>query len=262
MDPAVALALIVLAVVFLISFSILVVMCRSRYQYKRFLKSKRNGFNKLNQDNWDEMIQLSPLISQALDNNPWLGDATGILQHCVSILRLCHQLTETLSKVPSNELLPMYSDSISVSTQRILRDFDYFLKTLGQKNADLAVIEARACALISSSFALTIPFSLMFPKSKDSCNAFITEMENHINVLKSFVKYADERNEALIISTAGSEIVRNDYDNTIKEEDKVSPDLSANDNETTEIDIIVTEFPIPPDEGNKKEEKVSNSIIK
>lgn len=62
MDPAVALALIVLAVVFLISFSILVVMCKSRYQYKRFLKSNKNGFNKLNQDNWDEMIQLSPLI--------------------------------------------------------------------------------------------------------------------------------------------------------------------------------------------------------
>ncbi|CEF66960.1 Transmembrane protein 98 [Strongyloides ratti] len=234
MDPAVALALIVLAVVFLISFSILVVMCKSRYQYKRFLKSNKNGFNKLNQDNWDEMIQLSPLISQALDNNPWLGDATGILQHCVSILRLCHQLTETLSKVPSNELLPMYSDSISTSTQRILKDFDYFLKTLGQKNADLAVIEARACALVSSSFALTIPFSLMFPKSKNSCKAFITEMENHTSVLKSYVKYAEERNEALIISMADNENIKNYYDNTPKEENKDNEELpiSSDDNNT------------------------------
>uniref|UniRef100_A0A0N4ZH39 Transmembrane protein 98 n=1 Tax=Parastrongyloides trichosuri TaxID=131310 RepID=A0A0N4ZH39_PARTI len=261
MDPAVALALIVLAVVFLISFSILIVMCKSRYQYKRYLNSKKNGFNKLNHDNWEEMIQLSPLISQALDNNPWLGDATGILQHCVAILRLCHQLTETLSKVPSNELLPMYSDCISLSTQRILKDFDYFLKTLGQKNADLAVIEARASSLVSSSFALTIPFSLMFPKSKDSCNAFIAEMENHVNVLKSCVKYAEDRNEALIISTTtDNDNADIDYETTITsitESKQLLNDSKLNNDslEQTEKSVISCEKEVllPDNKNNDKE---------
>lgn len=47
---------------------------------------------------------LSPLdmflSAAALDKNSWVYDVSGLLQHCVALLRLCHSLSEKLSKIP------------------------------------------------------------------------------------------------------------------------------------------------------------------
>uniref|UniRef100_A0A914GQF6 Transmembrane protein 98 n=1 Tax=Globodera rostochiensis TaxID=31243 RepID=A0A914GQF6_GLORO len=101
MDIVVYLALVVLGAVFLFSLFILIIICRRKHEYNRILFSQSLRFSKLRQENMEDIEQLGPHISRALDRNHWLEEmTTGLLQHCVAVLKLCHLLTDKMAKIP------------------------------------------------------------------------------------------------------------------------------------------------------------------
>lgn len=68
--------------------------------------------------------------AQVLDNNQWIYDVTGMLQHCVAILKLCHATTEKLSSVPLTTISAQLNDSILRATNRIVPRFDDLLRAM------------------------------------------------------------------------------------------------------------------------------------
>ncbi|VDO61816.1 unnamed protein product [Heligmosomoides polygyrus] len=170
MDTVVFLALAVLAAVFIVSLLVLLVMCqRRRMQIRSFkLASASAGFSKLRNENLDgHIMQLSPLIAQALDKNTWVYDVTGLLQHCVAVLRLCHQLTDQLAAVPLQHASPQLNHMLCQATLRVMPRFDDLLSAVASPAVDIRVLEARATALATVCWALYLPFSLISQKYRE-----------------------------------------------------------------------------------------------
>lgn len=201
MDIAVILALTVLGCVFVFSFILLVIMCRRRYEYNRLLVDQSLRFSKLRQDNVDDIIQLSPHISQALNSNQWVYDVSGILEHCVAVLKLCHTLTDKLAKIPLNAISPQLNDVICQATAKVVPRFDDLLKSMAAPNVDVRLIEARVVALVTTCWSLVSPFYLMNPKYKEVFGNIIKEMENHQQFLQLAVEQASEN--AHIVANGG-----------------------------------------------------------
>jgi hypothetical protein len=198
MDFVVYLAIAVLCVVFIISLLILIFMCRRKYEYNRLLVNQSLRFSKLRHDNVDDIIQLSPHISNALNSNQWVYDVSGILEHCVAVLKLCHTLTDKLAKIPLNSISPQLNDVICQATARVVPRFDDLLQSMAAPNVDIRLIEARVVALCCSCWSLVSPFYLMNPKYKEVFGQLINDMEAHQKCLQLAVE------QATINATAGA----------------------------------------------------------
>uniref|UniRef100_A0AC34PXK0 Transmembrane protein 98 n=1 Tax=Panagrolaimus sp. JU765 TaxID=591449 RepID=A0AC34PXK0_9BILA len=192
MDVVVILAITVLAFVFILSLIILIIMCKRRCDNARGFPGYSLRFSKLRQDNVDDVIQLSPHISQALDNNQWIYDVSGILEHCVAVLKLCHTLTDKLAKIPLNSISPQLNEVICQATARVVPRFDDLLKSMAAPNVDVRLIEARMVALVTTCWSLVSPFYLMNPKYKEVFGSIIREMEGHQRFLQLAVEHATE----------------------------------------------------------------------
>lgn len=110
METVVAVAIGVLAFVFLGSLVALIVICHHRYCRRDFfskhfvdsrldanLISGRNGCDSLATNNMElDDVRLHPEIDKILADAQWVDDATGLIPHCLAILKGCHQLTERL----------------------------------------------------------------------------------------------------------------------------------------------------------------------
>lgn len=106
MDAVVAVAISVLAVVFLSSLLALIVVCRHRYcsnkdHLSQQLQDSRPDVHLIHSQNditdveLDDM-RLHPDIEKILADEQWVDDATGLVPHCLAVLKTCHQLTERL----------------------------------------------------------------------------------------------------------------------------------------------------------------------
>uniref|UniRef100_A0A1I7X1X3 Tr-type G domain-containing protein n=1 Tax=Heterorhabditis bacteriophora TaxID=37862 RepID=A0A1I7X1X3_HETBA len=113
MDVVVYLALAVLAAVFVVSLIVLLLMCQRRRMQSRSFKVSFIF----------KTIVSSP---QVLDRNNWVYDVSGVLQHCVALLRLCHTLTDKLSAVPLHHA-PHLNDLLCEATLRVMPRFDDLL---------------------------------------------------------------------------------------------------------------------------------------
>ncbi|CAD6197185.1 unnamed protein product [Caenorhabditis auriculariae] len=192
MDVVVYLALGVLAVVFAVSLVILIIMCyRRRYELSRY-KSSPLRFSKLSEiDNIENLVQLSPLIGEILDKNSWVYDVSGLLQHCVAVLRLCHNLTEKLASAPLSQAPPQLSEGICSATQRVMPRFDDLLCAVASPSVDVRVLEARATSLATVCWALFLPFSLLNVKYKEILSVPLAEMEQHLTALRAAADLAE-----------------------------------------------------------------------
>lgn len=70
------------------------------------------------------------VLAQALDKNTWVYDVTGLLQHCVAVLRLCHQLTDQLAAVPLQHASPQLNHMLCQATLRVMPRFDDLLSAV------------------------------------------------------------------------------------------------------------------------------------
>lgn len=195
MDTVVYLALLVLAAVFLVSLIVLVLMCRRRQlQKKNLLVSPHLRFSKLRNENLDTLVQLTPLLADALDKNNWVYDVGGILQHCVVILKLSHSLSEKLAIIPLSHTSPQLQDFVCEATHKVMPRFDDLLAAIASPKVDVRILEARASALATVCWSLLMPFCLVFPKNKEVLTEPVTNMHMHLEALRAAAELAEREN--------------------------------------------------------------------
>lgn len=148
-------------------------------------------FAKLQNEGVDGVSALSPLIARALDKNSWVYDVTGLLQHCVALLRLCHSLSEKLSSLPLQQANPQLNNVICEATHRVLPRFDDLLSAVASPHVDVRILEARATALATVCWALLLPFSLVNPKYSEMLGNPLKEMDTHLEILRQAADLAE-----------------------------------------------------------------------
>ncbi|KAI6178379.1 Protein K10C3.4, isoform a [Aphelenchoides besseyi] len=197
MDVVVYLALAVLFVVFCVSLIVLIHLCRRKFEYNRLLVDQTLRFSKLKHEDM-EIGQLSPHISQQLNSNRWLFDVSGVLEHCVSVLKLCHALTDQLAKIPLQDINPQLNEVICEATTRLVPRFDNLLSALSLPKVDVRLIEARACALTTACWSLVMPFYILNPKYKETFGKLVQEMEAHAQQLTIAAEHLERQQLANI----------------------------------------------------------------
>ncbi|KAI6241199.1 Transmembrane protein 98 [Aphelenchoides fujianensis] len=204
MDVVVYLALTVLLVVFCVSLIVLIHLCRRKYEFNR-LVSHPLRFSKLKHEDLD-FVQLSPHIgsAQSLNSNQWIFDVSGVLQHCVVVLKLCHSLTDQLAKIPLQDIDPQLNEIICEATSRLVPRFDNLLSTLSLPKVDVRLIEARATALTTACWSLVMPFYILNPKYREIFGKMVQEMEAHARQLTLAAEHLELRNHT-IVSTSEPE---------------------------------------------------------
>ncbi|XP_060146504.1 transmembrane protein 98 isoform X1 [Globicephala melas] len=108
METVVIVAIGVLATIFLASFAALVVVCRQRYCRPRDLLQRYDSKpivdligametqSEPSELELDDVVITNPHIEAILENEDWIEDASGLMSHCIAILKICHTLTEKL----------------------------------------------------------------------------------------------------------------------------------------------------------------------
>ncbi|KAG7233915.1 hypothetical protein INR49_006415 [Caranx melampygus] len=108
METVVIVAIGVLATIFLASFVALVVVCRHRYCHPHDLLHHFDSKptvdligametqSEPSELELDDVVITNPHIEAILENEDWIEDASGLVSHCISILKICHTLTEKL----------------------------------------------------------------------------------------------------------------------------------------------------------------------
>jgi hypothetical protein len=75
-------------------------------------------------------LRLHPDIEQILADEQWIGDATGLVPHCLAVLKSCHQLTERLAAIAMG---PMHKSKLHRITEVVLnisKSCYYYLQSL------------------------------------------------------------------------------------------------------------------------------------
>lgn len=204
MEAVVGVAIAVLAVVFLGSLLALILVCRHRYCHRSDLLSKHvadsrpdvhliSSLDDLPEVELDEM-RLHPDIEKILDDDQWIDDATGLIPHCLAILKTCHQLTE--------QLVAMTMTSIPQTHHRIWEIIEVARKISPRVDdvvrsmyppLDPRLLEARLTAVILSVTHLSlVTRSVCNVTSFDWIEESLTEMDGHIKVLRDAAVTAEE----------------------------------------------------------------------
>ncbi|XP_076048689.1 transmembrane protein 98-like [Oratosquilla oratoria] len=193
-EPIVAVALGVLAAVFLASLVALVLVC-----YRRAVNNNPSLFSNLETrpevrlinggDVWSEVelddVKLAPQIDKILKDTQWVDDATGLIPHCLAILKLCHQLTEHLV---TTTMSPMQKDRLSEIvdvTRRLSPRIDAVARAM-YPPLDPRLLEARCSALVLTTTLLAWHTRAYTPKATHH-RAFqepLAEMDAHLGVLR------------------------------------------------------------------------------
>ncbi|XP_055646087.1 transmembrane protein 98, partial [Falco peregrinus] len=107
-ETVVIVAIGVLATIFLASFVALVVVCRQRYCHPKDLRHHYDtkpivdlmGTTETPSEpselELDDVVITNPHIEAILENEDWVEDASGLVSHCIAILKVAHTLTEKL----------------------------------------------------------------------------------------------------------------------------------------------------------------------
>ncbi|XP_061555565.1 transmembrane protein 98 isoform X1 [Phycodurus eques] len=108
METVVIVAIGVLATIFLASLAALVVVCRHRYCHPHHLLHHFDSKptvdligametqSELSELELEDVVITNPHIEAILENEDWIEDASGLVSHCIAILKICHTLTEKL----------------------------------------------------------------------------------------------------------------------------------------------------------------------
>lgn len=204
MEAVVGVAIAVLAVVFLGSLLALILVCRHRYCRRSDLFSKHaadtrpdvhliSALDDLPEVELDEM-RLHPDIEKILDDDQWIDDATGLIPHCLAILKTCHQLTEqlvamTMTNVPQTH--HRIWEIIEVA-KRISPRVDDVVRSM-YPPLDPRLLEARLTALILSVTHLSLVTRSVCNITRfDWIEDSLTEMDGHIKVLRDAALLAED----------------------------------------------------------------------
>lgn len=141
-------------------------------------------------------IGLGSALEQILNDEQWMDDASGVIPHCLAILRTCHSLTERLAELAMRPMTTKYDSShrLIESTKRVPFRVDDVVRSM-HPPLDLRLLEARLAALVlavGQVALLTQSVSLVQPDKHQHFLGWIdeglNEMDSHLLVsLYSFV---------------------------------------------------------------------------
>ncbi|XP_074030925.1 transmembrane protein 98 isoform X2 [Leptinotarsa decemlineata] len=149
-----AIAFGVLSAIFVSAFIILVVICRrQRLFYKASYLDSHHEFSKpekqlIEPDRPElELGEVSMNFEEILTDEQWIDDATGLIPHCLAILKTCRYLTERLTALAMNST-PISGNfrQIVESAKRISSRVDDMVRSM-YPPLDPRLLEARAAAL-------------------------------------------------------------------------------------------------------------------
>lgn len=205
MDIVVIVAIAILGLLFLASFVGLVVACRHRCRVldvniKESMHRKNGGRQNVSLVSNAEMphedyeVELRDVcannsLEQILEDEAWVDDASGLMPHCIAILKTCHELTEKLvamtmgnsHHLKSSESL---SDIVFVA-KRINPRVDDVVKCL-YPPIDPRLLEARSAALLLSlqHLVLVTKQACQMSSYVEWIDGSIKRMESHLQILR------------------------------------------------------------------------------
>ncbi|PIO26909.1 hypothetical protein AB205_0058320 [Aquarana catesbeiana] len=201
METVVIVAIGVLATIFLASFVALVVVCRQRYCRTKNLLTHYN--NKPTVDligametqsepselELDDVVITNPQIEAILEDEDWIEDASGLVSHCISILKICHTLTERLVAMTMGSGAKMKSPSslseIIIVAKRISPRVDDVVRSM-YPPLDPKLLDARTTALLLSvsHLVLVTKNACHLSVGLDWIDQSLSAAEEHMQVLR------------------------------------------------------------------------------
>nr|CAD7440834.1 unnamed protein product [Timema bartmani]CAD7456537.1 unnamed protein product [Timema tahoe] len=197
MDTVVAVAIGILAAVFVGALAVLVVLCR---RHKGSLDVFGWTASGIKPD--DHLIpterpdlelgdvRLHPDIEQILEDEKWIGDATGLVPHCLAVLKSCHYLTERLAALAMGPLTNgKAGQEIVQVARRIYPRVDDMVSSM-YPPLDARLLEARTAALTLAvtHLALVTRHACSFTRSSSSrldwIDQALADMEPHLLALR------------------------------------------------------------------------------
>uniref|UniRef100_A0A2K5NUR3 Transmembrane protein 98 n=2 Tax=Cercopithecinae TaxID=9528 RepID=A0A2K5NUR3_CERAT len=108
METVVIVAIGVLATIFLASFAVL------RYDSKPIMDliGAMVTQSEPSELELDDVVITNPHIETILENKDWIKDASGLMSHCIAILKICHTLTEELVAITMGSGAKMKTSAI------------------------------------------------------------------------------------------------------------------------------------------------------
>ncbi|XP_046557801.1 transmembrane protein 98-like isoform X1 [Haliotis rubra] len=203
MEIVVVVAISILATIFLASLAALVFVCRQRYCRKVDLitaqhKDTRPDVQLITSDSGpqtmtgvelDDVQITNPKIEEILKDERWVDDATGLVPHCISILKTCHQLTEklvgmTMGNAQNIRTQETLTDIVAIA-KRISPRVDEVVKSM-YPPLDPRLLEARCTALVLSVSHLVLITKNACKMSGvlDWIDQSLADVEDHLRVLR------------------------------------------------------------------------------
>ncbi|XP_057265994.1 transmembrane protein 98 [Pezoporus wallicus] len=201
METVVIVAIGVLATIFLASFVALVVVCRQRYCHP---KDHRHHYDtkpivdlmgtsetpsEPSELELDDVVITNPHIEAILENEDWVDDASGLVSHCIAILKICHTLTEKLVAMTMGSgarvKSPASLGDIIVVAKRISPRVDDVVRSM-YPPLDPKLLDARAAALLLSvtHLVLVTRSACRQPAARHWVERSLAAAEEHMAVLR------------------------------------------------------------------------------
>ncbi|XP_015154898.2 transmembrane protein 98 isoform X1 [Gallus gallus] len=201
METVVIVAIGVLATIFLASFVALVVVCRQRYCRPKDLLhpydtkpivdliGAMETQSEPSELELDDVVITNPHIEAILENEDWIEDASGLVSHCIAILKICHTLTEKLVAMTmgsgARAKSPSSLGDIIVVAKRISPRVDDVVRSM-YPPLDPKLLDARAAALLLSVSHLVLVARSACPQpgDRDWVDRSLAAAERHMAALR------------------------------------------------------------------------------
>lgn len=201
METVVAVAIGILASIFVASLLGLVFVCRQKCKKEdhitQQMKDTRPDVQLIEEDmeipsgdlELDEVTITNPRLDEILSNEQWVDDVTGLVPHCISILKTCHHLTERLVGITMG-------NSDKIRTQEMLTDLVTIAKRINPRvdevvqsmypPLDARLLEARCTALVLSvsHLVLVTKHACKLSGEMDWIDQSLADVEDHLKVLQ------------------------------------------------------------------------------
>ncbi|XP_075212502.1 transmembrane protein 98-like [Lycorma delicatula] len=209
----------VLALIFVSAFFSLVLVCRHkniRSKTSHYVKKISNP-QKFHHDNSTLLVSdlelgevcLHPQIEQILEQ--WTADASGLITHCLEILKLCRRVTNRVAALMVGHQNAKTLNEIIQVAKRISVRVDDMVRTM-YPPLDSCLLEARSVALVLAVTQLTLVAKNGIREASSHlewADQALADMDVHLMVLR---EAALSQEAASCIQTAtGSKPMNKDY---------------------------------------------------
>lgn len=187
-DSLVAAAFGALGVIFVGAFVGLVVICRKQHQRKRWSRLDNRSMKKNKNEHELAMalgdIGLNNALEQIISDQQWVDDASGLIPHCLVILRTCHGLTERLATLAMGPSVKRFSNRLTDAAKRIPSRVDDVVQAM-YPPLDARLLEARVAALVLAVGQLALLTQSAIGSHVEWIDECLEEMDKHLLLLRN-----------------------------------------------------------------------------